>query len=60
MPAVWLQAGSFDEEILQFAMKEFEACVGGLGGRGVDGWCVLLDGDEALKGAREEIQKGRL
>lgn len=60
VPAVWLQPGSFDEEILQFAMKEFEACVGGLGGRAVDGWCVLKDGDEALQGARDETRKGRL
>lgn len=60
VPAVWLQPGSFDQESLQFAMKEFDACVGGLGGHGVDGWCVLLDGDGALQSARDEMQKGRL
>ncbi len=60
VPAVWLQPGSFDQKTLQFAMKEFDACVGGLGGRSADGWCVLLDGDEALQSAREEKQKERL
>ncbi len=60
VPAVWLQPGSFDEESLRFAIKEFEAGVGGYGGRGVEGWCVLLDGDGALQSARDETQKERL
>lgn len=51
IPAVWLQPGSFDDEGLEFAMKEFKAAVGGPGGRGHEGWCVLVDGERAMKAA---------
>ncbi|KAL8943483.1 MAG: hypothetical protein Q9216_001018 [Gyalolechia sp. 2 TL-2023] len=33
--------GSFDEEGLEYAKKEFKAAIGGKGGRGGEGWCVL-------------------
>jgi predicted CoA-binding protein len=49
VPAVWLQPGSFDDEGLRFAMKEFAAAVAGPGGRGSEGWCVLVDGERAAK-----------
>ncbi|KAK1978541.1 CoA binding domain-containing protein [Colletotrichum cereale] len=55
VPAVWLQPGTFDDEVLAFARAEgaFEAVVAGFGGgtRGGEGWCVLVDGDRALKAA---------
>lgn len=50
--AVWLQPGSFDDETLEYARREFPgAAVGGDGGRGGEGWCVLVDGDAGLKAA---------
>lgn len=42
---VWLQPGSFNDDVLAFAMKEFRAAVGGDGGAGSEGWCVLVDGE---------------
>ena len=57
MPAVWLQPGSFDDEGLEYAKREFKAGVGGDGGRGGEGWCVLVDGDWCMKAAREEREK---
>lgn len=57
--AVWLQPGSFDAESLEYARKEFKAGVGGEGGNGGEGWCVLVDGEERLMEAREE-ERGRL
>lgn len=50
--AVWLQPGSFTEKELQYAIDEFPgAAVGGFaqGTVGGEGWCVLVDGDAALK-----------
>ena len=48
--AVWLQPGSFDDEGMTFAKQAFEgAAVGGMDGRGGEGWCVLVDGDWARK-----------
>ena len=60
VPAVWLQPGSFDDEGLQYAKKEFKAGIGGMEGgtNGGEGWCVLVDGDEAIK-AGEEAAEGR-
>lgn len=49
--SVWLQPGTFDDEILKKAMQDFEAAVGGEGGRGGEGWCVLVDGEAAAKRA---------
>ncbi|OHX00422.1 CoA binding domain-containing protein [Colletotrichum incanum] len=55
VPAVWLQPGTFDDNVLEFARGEggFEAVVAGFGGgtRGGEGWCVLVDGERALKAA---------
>lgn len=53
IPAVWMQPGSFDDEVLRFAREEagFKAVVAGDGGRGSEGWCVLVDGDRGLKAA---------
>jgi hypothetical protein len=43
-----LQPGSFDDEGLEYAKREFVAAIGGKGGKGESGWCVLMDGDNAL------------
>ena len=56
--AVWLQPGSFDREGLDYAVEEFEGAVGGEGGAGGEGWCVLVDGDLMLSQAQDG--KGRL
>jgi predicted CoA-binding protein len=48
IPAVWLQPGSFDDEGWEYAKREFVAAIGGKGGKGESGWCVLMDGDNAL------------
>ena len=56
VPAVWLQPGTFDDEVLKFAHGETEGgfkghVVAGDGGRGSEGWCVLVDGERGLKAA---------
>ncbi|KAG9229758.1 CoA binding domain-containing protein [Amylocarpus encephaloides] len=56
IPAVWLQPGTFDDEILNFAFKEFKAGVGGDGGDGSEGWCVLVDGEKAAKAAGKQFK----
>ncbi|KAF2271279.1 NAD(P)-binding protein [Westerdykella ornata] len=52
--AVFLQPGSFDTEILEAARKDFKAVIAGEGGRGHEGWCVLVDGEEGLRTAGRE------
>lgn len=50
--AVWLQPGSFTDREMEYAIKEFPgAAVGGFaeGTVGGEGWCVLVDGDEAME-----------
>ena len=49
---MWLQPGSFNDEVVSF-LKEggFKAAVLGEGGAGHEGWCVLVDGEKALKEA---------
>ncbi|KAI9741663.1 MAG: hypothetical protein M1834_000047 [Cirrosporium novae-zelandiae] len=54
IPAVWLQPGSFDEEGLEYAKKEFQAGVGG------DGWCVLVDGENAMRASGKEWKMQKL
>lgn len=54
VPAVWLQPGTFDDEVLKYAYGKGEdgfggEVVAGDGGRGIEGWCVLVDGEKALK-----------
>ncbi|ROW01134.1 hypothetical protein VSDG_02633 [Cytospora chrysosperma] len=65
VPAVWLQPGTYDDEVLAFAREGegdeadsqadgmgFRAVVAGFGGgtRAHDGWCVLVDGERGLRG----------
>jgi predicted CoA-binding protein len=58
--AVWLQPGSFDEEGLEYAQKNFEAAVGGNGGCGGEGWCVLVDGEAALEAINRDWKSQKL
>lgn len=51
---MWLQPGSFDDEVLEYARKEFKAAIAGDGGDGGEGWCVLVDGEEGLRKAGRE------
>lgn len=54
VPAVWMQPGSFDDEVLAFARSKeagFKGVVAGEGGRGDEGWCVLVDGQRGLRAA---------
>ncbi|KAL1956116.1 hypothetical protein VTO42DRAFT_7635 [Malbranchea cinnamomea] len=59
IPAVWLQPGTYDDEVIQFAKNNFEAAVGGQGGAGSEGWCVLVDGEDGLQsaGVKWTVQK---
>ncbi|KAM0708272.1 hypothetical protein Q7P35_004922 [Cladosporium inversicolor] len=55
--AVWLQPGSFGADELAYAEREFPgAAVGGFGDgtRGGEGWCVLVDGEKALRESNKE------
>lgn len=55
--AVWLQPGSFGEEELAYAEREWPGrAVGGFGEgtRGGEGWCLLVDGEAAMRG-REKM-----
>ncbi|CAI6337450.1 unnamed protein product [Periconia digitata] len=54
IPAVFLQPGSFDDEALEYARKQFKAAIAGDGGDGHEGWCVLVDGETGLKAAGRE------
>jgi CoA binding domain len=65
--AVWLQPGSFDNEVLEYARKEFKAAIAGeepgsdgVASMGGEGWCVLVDGEKGLKVAGRDWKKGRL
>lgn len=55
--AVWLQPGSFDKEGLDYAIKEFESGVGGDGGLGGEGWCVLVDGERMLAQVQQDKER---
>lgn len=50
VPSIWMQPGSFDDEVLRFAREQdaFRAVVAGEGGAGSEGWCVLVDGEKGL------------
>lgn len=51
--AVWLQPGTYDEEVLNTAAENFQAAVVGHEGgtQGGEGWCVLVDGEKSLERA---------
>ena len=52
--AIFLQPGSFDEEVLDYARANFEAAIAGDGEGGSEHWCVLVDGEEGLRLAGRE------
>jgi CoA binding domain len=63
--AVWLQPGTYNDEVMAFARKEFKAAIGGYEGdsvqtNGEEGWCVLVDGDDGLKLAGRSWEKEKL
>ena len=60
MSSVWLQPGNFDDEGLEYARKEFKAGIGGDGGLGGEGWCVLVDGDWLLQAVKDDWKTGKL
>ncbi|QUC19384.1 uncharacterized protein UV8b_03625 [Ustilaginoidea virens] len=51
--AIWLQPGTYDGAVLNLALEDgtFESVVYGAGGRGHDGWCILVDGEKAMNDA---------
>lgn len=53
VPSIWMQPGTFDDEVLKVALEDgaFQSVVYGDGGRGSEGWCVLVDGEKAMKDA---------
>ena len=63
VPAVWLQPGSFDTELLDWARKEWpDATVAGKdvpGSNGADGWCVLVDGEWGMGLVGKDKKNGR-
>lgn len=60
--AVWLQPGSFDDEGMKYARENFESAIGGYdqGTVGGEGWCVLVDGEQAMTKAGREWKKQKL
>lgn len=62
IPAVWLQPGTFTDKEMQYALENFPGgAVGGFdeGTVGGEGWCVLVDGDTAMKDAGRTKQSNR-
>jgi hypothetical protein len=49
--SVFLQPGTFDDDVLAFARENFRTVLAGDGGRGSEGWCVLVDGERGLESA---------
>lgn len=58
VPAIWLQPGTWDDAVLAFTRGEGvdgekyngQVVAGDVpGGRGHEGWCVLVDGEAGLK-----------
>ncbi|KIW06144.1 uncharacterized protein PV09_03306 [Verruconis gallopava] len=63
IPAVWLQPGAFDDDVLAYAKEAFPgAAVAGYEGGtvGDEGWCVLVDGENSLRAAGKKVQRTRL
>jgi predicted CoA-binding protein len=60
IPAVWLQPGSFDAKGLEYAKANFDAAVGGRGGQGGEGWCVLMDGESAMETTNRDWNRQKL
>jgi predicted CoA-binding protein len=62
IPAVWLQPGTFDDDVIEYVKKEFKAALYGMDGgtSGGEGWCVLVDGEDGLDLAGRKWERQRL
>lgn len=65
IPAVWLQPGTYNDEVIAYAKKEFKAAIAGYEGEDVqtvgdEGWCVLVDGEDGLKIAGRAWKREKL
>ncbi|KAH8899748.1 NAD(P)-binding protein [Thozetella sp. PMI_491] len=49
--SIWLQPGTFDDDVLKFAHDSFKVVLAGDGGWGSEGWCILVDGERGLRSA---------
>jgi predicted CoA-binding protein len=49
--AVFLQPGTFNDDVMSYAHENFTTVVAGEGGHGSQGWCVLVDGERGLQAA---------
>ncbi|KAL2164930.1 hypothetical protein VTH06DRAFT_226 [Thermothelomyces fergusii] len=49
--AVFLQPGTFDDDVEAYARENFATVLAGQGGAGSAGWCVLVDGERGLQAA---------
>ncbi|KAI2628425.1 CoA binding domain-containing protein [Xylaria nigripes] len=54
IPAVWLQPGTYDDEVMKFAHGGETGgyageVIAGEGGNGSEGWCILVDGETYMK-----------
>lgn len=49
--SVFLQPGTFNDDVLDFARRSFKTVLAGDGGWGSEGWCVLVDGERGLRSA---------
>lgn len=58
--AVWFQPGTYNDEVLDYARTNFAAVIGGRGGAGSEGWCVLVDGEDGLESAGRTWKQQRL
>ncbi|OKL57361.1 hypothetical protein UA08_07437 [Talaromyces atroroseus] len=58
--AVWFQPGTYNDEVLKFARSNFSTVIGGPGGNGSEGWCVLVDGEDGLESAGRTWKQQRL
>ncbi|KAH6632339.1 CoA binding domain-containing protein [Chaetomium tenue] len=47
--AVFLQPGTFNDDVLAYARENFTTVLAGEGGAGSQGWCVLVDGERGLQ-----------
>ncbi|EEA21149.1 hypothetical protein TMatcc_001151 [Talaromyces marneffei ATCC 18224] len=60
IPAVWFQPGTYNDEVLEYARDNFPAVIGGRGGAGSEGWCVLVDGEDGLESAGRTWKQQKL
>jgi len=60
---VWLQPGTYDDEVMRFAREEYKgAVIGAMDGGtvGHEGWCILVDGEDGLETAGRKWRRARI